>query len=40
VCCRGAAKYSKATDSVLRDYGLRLQSDLMRRGQARHVAAR
>jgi hypothetical protein len=39
VCCRGAAKYSKATDSVLRDYGLRLQSDLMRRGQARHMTA-
>jgi hypothetical protein len=34
VCCIGAARYSSATDNVLRDYGERLQSDLMRRDQA------
>ena len=33
-CCRGSAQYSKATDSVLRDYGQRLQSDLLRRESA------
>jgi hypothetical protein len=30
MCCHGAARNSKATDNVLRDYGLKLQSDLLR----------
>jgi hypothetical protein len=33
-CCRGSAQYSRATDNVLRDYGQRLQSDLLRRESA------
>jgi hypothetical protein len=31
MCCRGSARYSRATGNVLRDYGRRLQSDLLRR---------
>jgi len=39
VCCKGAAQYSKATDCVLRDYGEKLQSDLLRReSQVRRVS--
>jgi hypothetical protein len=30
-CCHGSAQYSRATDNVLRDYGQRLQADLLRR---------
>jgi hypothetical protein len=35
LCCHGAARYSRATDSVLRDYGESLQSDLLRREPVR-----
>jgi hypothetical protein len=31
VCCHGSARYSRATDSVLREYGERLHADLLRR---------
>ena len=30
VCCHASTRYSRATDAVLRDYGQRLQSDLLR----------
>ena len=31
ICCRGAARYSRATGNVLREYGERLRADLLRR---------
>ena len=34
ICCRGAARYSRATGNVLREYGERLRSDLLRREAA------
>jgi hypothetical protein len=39
ICCRGAARYSRATTNVLREYGERLRADLLRRKsrQARHL---
>jgi len=30
ICCVGSGKYSEATDNVLREYGKRLQTDLLR----------
>jgi hypothetical protein len=38
-CCISAARYSRATDDVLRDYGQRLQADLLRREQGREMSA-
>jgi hypothetical protein len=34
VCCLAATRYSRSTDAVLRDYGQRLRSDLLRREPA------
>ena len=31
ICCRGAARYSRATGNVLREYGERLRADLLHR---------
>jgi hypothetical protein len=39
LCCHAAAKTSKATDGVLREYGDRLRSDLLRRKPKTDVAA-
>ena len=35
ICCRGAARYSRATGNVLREYGERLRADLLRRDSRR-----
>ena len=34
ICCRGAARYSRGTGNVLREYGERLRTDLLRREAA------
>lgn len=39
LCCRGASRYSKATATVLRAYGERLQTDLLRRRTAHRAVA-
>ena len=39
LCCHGSARNSRATDNVLRDYGMRLQADLLRRESARTLPA-
>src|SRR5262245_55615508 len=38
VCCRAAARYSQATDNVLRDYGQQLQADLLRKQAAQQMS--
>jgi hypothetical protein len=38
-CCRRSAQYSRATENVVREYGERLQSDLVRRKSDRETVA-